>query len=263
MSLNNSVRPSRKHDLLLTPTYLVSLLLLLLNDLYWKNHNPSWITGKLSDFSGLFCLAIFLSVLLPNWSVGVNIGLGILFCFWKSPYADVVINQWNALSPYHVARVIDYTDFFALLILPVAHLFYSRTETNFRPNTAITIFVLFLSCFAFLATSRSNYENYDSVYSFAGTKAQFVEKLKASKVRISDLGERDQNVIQFDFHANECFEHIGAKVHVLELNGSTEVRLTRLFISCSKKGGEQVRLLKQFESFSKKIGLERTSQQSP
>src|SRR5687767_6208628 len=52
------------------PLSLVSIVLLLFNDHVFKIISPSWITGKLSDFAGLFffpfIIAVFLSLLLSK-----------------------------------------------------------------------------------------------------------------------------------------------------------------------------------------------------
>lgn len=49
--------------LLFRPAYLTSLFLLMLNDGLLKSRWPSWFTGKLSDFAGLFLAPILLLVL--------------------------------------------------------------------------------------------------------------------------------------------------------------------------------------------------------
>ena len=37
-----------------SPGFLVALAVLLANDLWWKAAYDNWLTGKLSDFAGLF-----------------------------------------------------------------------------------------------------------------------------------------------------------------------------------------------------------------
>ncbi len=48
------VRREHAAEWLLSPTFLAAVLLLLLNDHWLKQAYPGWLTGKLSDFAGLF-----------------------------------------------------------------------------------------------------------------------------------------------------------------------------------------------------------------
>jgi hypothetical protein len=252
----NDIAPN--YSLFLTPVYIISLLLLLANDFVWKAQNSNWITGKLSDFCGLFCIAVFLDVLIPNRKLAINLGLVVLFTFWKSPLSDVAIGLWNALIRYHIARIVDYSDLFALLVLPFAYLFSERSEINITRSKLAVMLIIFVSCFAFLATSIASYEHYESSYSFSGTKVQFLKKLKVAGATIFDSGQDKPQDTQFQFPApEECHGYIDAPVQIRELNGSCEVRLSRLSITCPKKGGEKIRLLRKFEDFGKKVGLKK------
>ena len=49
---------------LIHPLVLLSIVVLLINDHVLKIYSPSWFTGKLSDFAGLFFFPILLSVIL-------------------------------------------------------------------------------------------------------------------------------------------------------------------------------------------------------
>src|SRR5688572_32934102 len=55
------------------PLSLLSIAVLLLNDHVFKTISPSWITGKLSDFAGLFffpfIVAVILSALLSKFRI--------------------------------------------------------------------------------------------------------------------------------------------------------------------------------------------------
>src|SRR5258706_11127819 len=109
---------NRKYSLLLHPLFLISILLLLLNDIYLKYAFHNWVTGKLSDFAGLFAFTIFLLVFFPGYKKPVIIFCGLFFIWWKSPFSQSFINDINSFSPFPVARVIDYSDLIALAVLP-------------------------------------------------------------------------------------------------------------------------------------------------
>jgi hypothetical protein len=113
---------TKPHTLLLHPAFLAGLVVLLLNDFYLKYTFHNELTGKLSDFAGLFVFAVFLFVVFPPYKQHVIIFCVLLFCWWKSPLSSPFIQFVNSrlLLPMH--RTIDYTDLFALLILPFTYL---------------------------------------------------------------------------------------------------------------------------------------------
>ena len=54
-------------SIILTKIYISSLILLLLNDILLKQLFPGFITGKLSDFTGLFIFVVFWIYLILLW----------------------------------------------------------------------------------------------------------------------------------------------------------------------------------------------------
>jgi tetratricopeptide (TPR) repeat protein len=139
---------------LLSPVYLVAVGLLLLNDFVLKHTMPGLITGKLSDFSGLFAFAVFWSVVFPRWIKSVHVIIGLAFAFWKSPAAESAIQGWNATMPFRIGRVVDYGDLLALTVLPVSMLYLRREWTTVAPRKAGAVAVAIVSLFAFTATSQ-------------------------------------------------------------------------------------------------------------
>jgi hypothetical protein len=132
-------------DILLTPTFVVALLILLLNDHLLKYLYPNWLTGKLSDFAGLFAFASLFYAFFPRHKtlIGCTIGLG--FVLWKSPLSQPIIDFWNGLNIVPVARVVDYSDLLAVSILPVAAYHFSIAQKrNLQPKLAYSIFLVSL-----------------------------------------------------------------------------------------------------------------------
>jgi hypothetical protein len=133
--------------------FLIPLVLLLLNDFFFKEFYGNWITGKLSDFTGLFIYPIFWTVLFPKHKTHVFWITGILFIFWKSTYSQPFIDHWNSFDLLTISRVVDYSDLFALLVLPFAFRIESRLDE--LPKTRLNpIIPLLVSTFAFAATSE-------------------------------------------------------------------------------------------------------------
>jgi hypothetical protein len=137
---------------LTSPLYLLALAILLLNDHLLKAAAPGLVTGKLSDFAGLFAFAAFWAVLLPRHAKAACIVTGALFVAWKSPWSEPLIALWNAHGPFPVARVVDPWDLTALLVLPLAYLASIQPPERMR-RTAATAGVALVSLVAFAATS--------------------------------------------------------------------------------------------------------------
>ena len=102
-----------------TIPFVVCLGILLLNDLYLKGQYHNWLTGKLSDICGLLVFASFWSAIFPDKKQIVYFSTALLFIVWKSPYSQLLIDFFSqTFFPIH--RVIDITDLFALLFLPIS-----------------------------------------------------------------------------------------------------------------------------------------------
>lgn len=66
---------------LLSPPFIFCLVLLIVNDFLLKAIFHNALTGKLSDFCGLFIFPIFWSAVFPRFKSWVFILSGILFIF--------------------------------------------------------------------------------------------------------------------------------------------------------------------------------------
>jgi len=110
----------RRQSLLLHPLFIGNLLVLLLNDFFGKEEYHNWLTGKLSDFSGVFVLMIILAVLFPGKKTMMAFGVAVCFTWWKSSLADSFLYWCNHTIHLPVTRVTDYSDLFALAMLPLA-----------------------------------------------------------------------------------------------------------------------------------------------
>lgn len=111
-----------KPVLLLHPLFLCSVLLLLLNDLYLKYAFPSFLTGKLSDITGLLAFTIFFFHFFPTRKISIAVLVAGWFIFWKSPLSDPLIFFLQKQLSLPVSRVKDPSDLFCILIIPFAFL---------------------------------------------------------------------------------------------------------------------------------------------
>jgi hypothetical protein len=109
--------------LLTSPSFVLAVATLALNDHVLKPAFGNWITGKLSDVAGLLAFALFWCAWLPRRRAIVLATTAAAWMIWKSPLADAPLAWWNAAaagSALPLARVVDYGDWAALLVLPVA-----------------------------------------------------------------------------------------------------------------------------------------------
>ena len=148
-------RSDSRFELLITPGFIAALALLLTNDFYLKTQFGNWFTGKLSDAAGLVAAALFLTAFAPRWRTLMHAAVGIVFVLWKSPLADGVITHWNQLDLVTVDRVLDYTDWVAVLALP-ASWFYSVVARGVPQFVPLKPIIAVVACVAFVATSEAN-----------------------------------------------------------------------------------------------------------
>ena len=98
------------------------------NDFYLKQVFSNTLTGKISDFAGLIIFPIFMAFVFPNTKKWISIATGILFIIWKTPLVTPIIETFNLAFPLKIHRVIDYTDYWALIVLPVAHIILNQNR---------------------------------------------------------------------------------------------------------------------------------------
>jgi len=178
----------RKHtEILQSPLFVFALSALLLNDIYLKQNFPGFVTGKLSDFCGLFIFPAFFSVFFPKAKRVIYLFTAVLFIIWKSPYSDGFIDLWNAAFTWELTRVIDYTDLFALMILPFSYWYSSSPKYVISINKPL---IICLAAFAFMSTSKKDPNEincmYDETYFIpAVSRDSLISEIKHSGMQVS------------------------------------------------------------------------------
>jgi len=147
-----------RKDLIVNPYFVLGLILLILNDFYFKYEYGNFITGKLSDFAGLFIFPIFVATIIPKSKKSISIIIGIGFIIWKLPLFTPIVEMINQLPFVAIHRVVDYTDYMALLILPLSHYLINYHENSpikkiERMKHFAKYTLLGISFFVFCATS--------------------------------------------------------------------------------------------------------------
>ena len=160
--------------------FIFCLTILLLNDFCFKYYFHNWLTGKLSDFSGLYVFSFFFAALFPRRRSFVFILTALLFIIWKSEFSTSFINIFNNLHLIKIGRVVDYTDYLALVILPIAYFYVGNLKVNKYKEFPIFI-LLFISLFAMTATSYRKSFSYDKIYYFTFGKQQLINRINKIK----------------------------------------------------------------------------------
>jgi hypothetical protein len=141
---------------LASPAFMAALALLVLNDFALKPLLHNAVTGKLSDFAGLFALTLFVTTLWPRHRRLAAWTIAAAFTFWKTSFADPLIGSLNAISPFQFGRTVDLTDLVALPMIPLAVWAGPRMRTLPVPR-ALHVMLAVLAPIAFTATSRATY----------------------------------------------------------------------------------------------------------
>jgi hypothetical protein len=215
----------RKNDLK-SPLFLFSLALLLLNDFVLKQAFHNWLTGKISDFAGLYVFAVFWSALIPRYRKQIFFSIGISFIYWKSPLSNPLLSLWSD-HVYAISRTVDYSDLFALIVLPFAYFYTTKERKNAEINFT-TIIIIFVSLFSFCATSQTYHTvYYNDKYYFTSSP----ETIEAFLNTHLNLSHREIN---------------SEKIEAEYTDTSSNTYLpSRLFISLSKEGLGSKMLLKK------------------
>ena len=124
------------------PLFLAALATLIANDVVLKARFPGVVTGKLSDFAGLFDFVVFWAAFAPRWRWHIGAATAIAFVWWKSPLSQPVVDA------LHLHRTVDVTDLVALVVIPFACVYAQRVR--WRPASVL---VAALSVAAFVNTS--------------------------------------------------------------------------------------------------------------
>lgn len=130
--------------------FICSLCILLLNDFILKYSFPNWLTGKLSDFAGLFIFALFWIAFFPKHQLKIIGFTAFAFLWWKSPWSQSFIHTWNNHIYIPIERVVDYSD---LIALPVLFFSLKYSNSNYKTFRISPLVIIVFSAFAFGATS--------------------------------------------------------------------------------------------------------------
>ena len=233
----------RNLNVLASPGFLAGLCLLLVNDFVLKQQFHNGLTGKLSDFAGLFVFPLFCAAFAPRLRPHVYALTAIAFAFWKSAYSQPLIEAWNGLRLFPVGRTVDPGDLCALLVLPVSYV-YGRALPKSRAPRPFVYSIALVSLFAFTATQFSKITSFDNEYRFQISKKELLgrmSRLPADDVLPSFWEEGSDT---FDVQFDSCNGR--ATVTVREEGGESVVALKKMDYRCPG-GGVKEEMRQYFE----------------
>lgn len=183
------------------PLFIISVFILILNDWYLKPVFHNTVTGKLSDFAGLFALPYLLSSMLPKHTLKIHVWTGLLFIVWKSEFAEPLIAFANSFG-LPISRTVDFTDNIALISLLISY-FTLKNGFSLKLKPVLHKALLVISCMAFVATSMPPRENrkftqIDKVYTFDFSKRELVSRL--NMVQVEEVRKINKGSGKVDFN---------------------------------------------------------------
>lgn len=243
----------KRTNILKARWFIIALVILLLNDFLLKGLFGNWITGKLSDFAGLFVFSLFFANLIPKYVKHVFWLTAIAFIYWKSSYSQSVIDSWNSLDILTLKRVIDYTDLIALTVLPVAYLYFRKPKIQTFKVSPVLPFLL--SCFAFIATSKApEVINVGKEYHFNYSRDTFYSRLtRLDGVRghLQNIGlDKDkEDTIWVSFASQLCSDEFEALVFTRAIDSTkTEISCHTIMYQCDTLKPKKGEAIHSFET---------------
>lgn len=241
MIMTNKLTPKQSNYLLNLP-FIIGLVFLVLNDHYLKGAYGNWFTGKLSDFAGILILPLFLKFVFKRSNRTSVIMTLVLFVFWKSPFSQPFIEFYNSISPISTHRIVDYTDFWAFLMLPVSYYILENIKQfhfDYKQKW-VTNCLFILASFSFIATSMIEEPSYlsdDSTITNCCIDLPTTASIGAGKIFIPNIFTPDNNGINdvFQIIADSAIAQIDtfqifdiqldsivfSKVNITDINPST------------------------------------------
>lgn len=231
--------------LFLSPGFLLGLIVLVANDFLFKAAFHNVVTGKLSDFAGLWAFGIFLVALSPKFPRTMLLVSGAIFLFWKSSYSQPLIDIWNTSGLPRIGRVIDATDYIAIIVLPCALPYIKYRFT--LGNTPVT-FIRKIASFAAIVFSLVFFTATQFVgdhvccggdYRFKMTKGEFLKKLNLTEITDIRYVEKMSNSEEGDwysFYLKEkfCGRSVHVNLHIKEHGNETQVSIAYILYNCKE-----------------------------
>ncbi|MFB3389732.1 hypothetical protein [Flavobacterium sp. LAR06] len=196
-----------KFELLTSELFILGIFTVLVNDFYLKYEFSNIITGKLSDFAGLFIFPFFLAVFFPKQILKIYCLTGVFFIFWKFQISDGFINWISQSLNLAFYRTVDSSDLIALSVLPFSYQYFKRKYVEDKKSFFLVNSLIGTLCaFTILADSQPRQKialkiKSDKVYLMPISKKNLYKKLNVNTIggKIEEL----EGDINFSFDIPE------------------------------------------------------------
>jgi hypothetical protein len=220
----------RNLQILASPGFLIGLVLLLSNDLVFKEQFHNGFTGKLSDFAGLFVFSLFWIAFFPRYKTLICVSTAVLFVFWKSSYSQFLIEGWNSFPFFGIQRAVDHSDLWALLVLPLSYFYCNISFAVHVPHRFIYVIAL-ISLVAFTATSYRHDASFNNEYQFQSSRTELLERM--SRLSMNDVHGSFWEGNEFEITFDSC--NGSAKISFEERENYSVIRLNEMEYRCPVK----------------------------
>ena len=176
----------QKAHILTDRVFIAGLIILAINDHYLKSYYPNMITGKLSDFVGLFIFPIFLSAILPVRTKTNYFLAAFIFIVWNSPVVEHLIQFGKSIGiPLH--RTVDPTDLLALFVLPFSYLYLQEIQKEEIRKKHFRIPLLTVSFIVLTSTTLApNFgTDLNKKYKINATKSELIKEIEKMNLELT------------------------------------------------------------------------------
>ncbi|MDY8134085.1 hypothetical protein [Aquimarina sp. 2201CG5-10] len=193
------------NDKIKNPTFIISVFVLIINDWFLKSMFHNVLTGKLSDFAGLFAFPFFLSAIFYKQKRSIHILTALFFMIWKSEFFQPVIDVINTAG-IPVYRTVDYTDYIALISVFVSYqVFKQEWKVNMKP--VLSTMLIIVSSLAFMSTTmipreERKYIDINKEYQFDFSKRELVSRLNMIQMKEVNRINKYSGQVDFDSETN-------------------------------------------------------------
>ena len=222
----------RSFQILGSPGFVVGLSLLLTNDFVLKQQFHNGVTGKLSDFAGLFVFTLFWIAFFPRGKAVMCVAVAALFVFWKSAYSQPLIEGWNSLPFFGIQRTVDYSDLWALLTIPLSY-FYSNIASGIYVSRRLVYAVVIVSVVAFTATSYSHKVPFNNQYEFQTSRQELHERI--TRLPKNEMDGPDLKGEAFLITFDSCYRR--ATITLEDRDYPSVITLNEMVFGCPTKPG--------------------------
>lgn len=219
-----------KFGLLTSELFLLGILIVLINDIFLKYAYSNVITGKLSDFAGLFIFPFFVSVFFFKHSFKVYISTAVLFVFWKLKISDGFISFLSDVMNFAFYRTVDISDLIALSILPFSYKYFKEKSLEDKKTYFILNSIIATVCFfTILADSQPKQKvdveiKSEKIYTLPVSKKELYNKLNFNNTGPALL--MSDNLVDFNFNILEYNANATASSVIKEdSNGNTIIAI--------------------------------------